>query len=76
MKNKPDNRKDNVDRIQKNIDHTIRNMELADEMIEKTQDKKMKKELMDKNERRERALDGMRHEIKDEASDRAKGYKE
>ena len=35
MKNKPDDRRDNVDKIQKNIDMTIHNMELADELIEK-----------------------------------------
>ncbi|MDD5016910.1 MAG: small acid-soluble spore protein Tlp [Eubacteriales bacterium] len=68
MKNKPDDRRNNMERIQRNIDKTIYNMELADEMISKTTDKKMKKTLTEKNERRRRALDGMRHEIKDEAA--------
>ena len=67
MKNKRDDRRNNVDRIQKNIDMTIHNIELAEEMIEKTSDKKMKKTLSDKNIRRRKALDGMRHEIRDEA---------
>ncbi len=67
MKNNPDDRRDNVEKIQKNIDRTIRNMELADEMISKTSDPKAKKDLSEKNERREQALRGMRHEIKDEA---------
>ena len=75
MKSKPDNRKDNVERIQKNIDMTIHNMELAEEMIAKTDDKKMAKNLMEKNDRRRDALDGLRHEIKDEADDRENGYK-
>lgn len=77
MKNKPkpDDRRDNVEKIQKNIDMTIRNMELADEMIAKTDDEKTKKELMEKNERRRHALDGMRKEIRDEAIDRKNGYK-
>jgi small acid-soluble spore protein (thioredoxin-like protein) len=35
----------------------------------------MKKVLMDKNDRRRDALNGMRKEIKDEAIDRKKGYK-
>ena len=50
MKNKPkpDDRRDNVERIQKNIDMTIHNMELADDMIAKTDDEKTKKELMEK----------------------------
>ena len=36
MKNKPDDRRDNVDKIQYNITKTIQNCELADEMIAKT----------------------------------------
>lgn len=68
----PDNRKDNVERIQRNIDMTIRNMEAADEMIAHTPDEKMKKTLAEKNERRRRALDGMRNEIRDEAGARKK----
>ena len=75
MKNKPDNRKDNVDRIQYNIDKTILNCELADEMIAKTDDLKMKEALKEKNERREEALRGMREEIRDEALDKENGYK-
>lgn len=67
MKNKPDDRRDNVDKIQKNIDMTIQNMELADELILRTSDPKAKKDLCDKNARREQALNGLRHEIKDEA---------
>jgi small acid-soluble spore protein (thioredoxin-like protein) len=74
MKNKPDDRKDNVENIQKNINWTLHNMELADEMIAKTSDEKTKKDLSEKNKRRERALDGMRHEIRDEAKDRENGY--
>lgn len=68
MKNKPDNREDNVDKIQRNIDMTMHNMELADEMIDKTSNKKTKEELSDKNIRRNHALEGMRHEIQDEAN--------
>lgn len=75
MKNKPDDRTDNVDRIQYNIDKTILNCELADEMIEKTDDPKMKETLEEKNERRESALNNMRKEIRDEAIDKQNGYK-
>lgn len=67
MKPNPDNRADNVDRIQHNIDMTIKNIHRANDMIEKTSDQKAKETLKDKNERRMDALDGMRHEIKDEA---------
>ncbi len=71
-KPKPDDRSDNVDKIQFNINHTIRNMEAADELIEKTDDIKMKKDLEEKNDRRRTALNGMRDEIRDEARNQKK----
>lgn len=71
-KPKPDDRSDNVERIQRNIDHTIRNIEASEELISETDDEKAKKDLKAKNERRERALEGMRREIKDEAEHRGK----
>jgi small acid-soluble spore protein (thioredoxin-like protein) len=66
-KPKPDDRSDNVERIQANINHTIRNMEAAEEMIEKTDDRKMARTLEEKNDRRRDALEGFRAEIRDEA---------
>lgn len=63
----PDDRSDNVERLQKNINTTIRNMEAADEMIAETPDAKMKQTLKEKNERRRDALSGFRQEIGDEA---------
>jgi len=64
---KPDDRSDNVKKIKRNIDMTIHNMEMADELIKETDNPKTKQELKEKNERRRDALSGMRHEIKDEA---------
>jgi len=75
MKNKPDDRRDNVDKIQYNISNTIENIHRADEMIEKTDDENTKEALSEKNQRREAALDAMREEIKDEAMDKQNGYK-
>ncbi|WMJ79342.1 small acid-soluble spore protein Tlp [Clostridium sp. MB40-C1] len=77
MRNKPnpDDRKDNVDKIQYNISKTIQNCELADEMIAETSDEKMKKTLKEKNVRRKEALNGMRREIEDEARDKKNGYR-
>lgn len=74
MKHNPDDRSDNVERIQHNINHTIKNMELAEEIIASTDDSKTKEALEEKNERREEALSRMRVEIRDEAVDREKGY--
>lgn len=74
MKHNPDDRRDNVEGIQFNIDHTIQNIDLAEEIIAKTDDPKTKQALQQKNERREEALDSMRVEIRDEATDREQGY--
>ena len=76
MKPNLDDRKDNVERIQKNIDMTIHNIEAAEDMMAQTSNDETKKNLQSKNERRRQALDGMRREIKDEAEDREKGYRE
>ncbi|NLO47124.1 MAG: small acid-soluble spore protein Tlp [Clostridiales bacterium] len=67
MKRNPDDRRDNVDKIQRNIDSTMQNIRRTEEMLNNTSDDKMRKDLIDKNERREAAIDGLRHEIKDEA---------
>lgn len=75
MKPKPDDRRDNVERIQENINHTIENIHRAEEMIEKTSDPKTKEILKKKNKRREEALEGMRSEIREEAIARENGYK-
>lgn len=75
MKAKPDDRSDNVENIQKNINHTIENMRKADEVIEETSDNAMRQNLEEKNGRREQALKGMRSEIRDEANAQKYGYK-
>lgn len=72
MKPKPDDRRDNVKKIQRNINRTIQNMEAADEMIAKTDDPKMRQALAEKNERRGAGLDNMRREIRDEAEHQKK----
>jgi small acid-soluble spore protein (thioredoxin-like protein) len=72
VKSKPDDRRDNVKKIQRNINRTIQNMEAADDMIARTDDPKMKQALAEKNERRRAGLDGMRAEIRDEAEHQKK----
>lgn len=75
MRNKPDDRRNNVHRIQCNISNTIKNIHLADEMIEKTDDENTKRELSAKNDRRQEALKGLRKEIRDEAINQEINYK-
>lgn len=72
----PDDRSDNVEQIQKNINHTIQNIELAEEMIAETDDDKVRRDLTQKNKRRQDALEGFRKEIKDEAAARDNDYRE
>lgn len=74
-KPKPDDRRDNVDKIQCNIDHNIQNIRLAEDMIEETDDEKMKQTLEEKNDRRRASLESLKSEIKDEAIDKQNGYK-
>ena len=70
MKNKPDYRSDNVDKIQTNISMTIDSIERADKMISQISDGKAKDDLYKKNTRRNQAIEGLRNEIKDEAKHR------
>lgn len=67
MKRNPDNRDDNVEHLQNTIDGTVRNIRKAKEAIRATSNDKTREELIAKNERRAEALNGLRHEIKDEA---------
>ena len=75
MKNKPDDRSDNVDKIQEHISNTIENYNRTEEAIEMTEEEETIKTLEEKNNRRQEALNGMKVEIKDEATDKKKGYK-
>jgi small acid-soluble spore protein (thioredoxin-like protein) len=70
MKPNPDNRADNVQNIQSNINHTIQNIRETEDRIADSDDPQEKEQLSDKNARREQALDGLRHEIRDEAAHR------
>jgi len=74
-KHKPDDRSDNVERIQETIDNTVKNMRKAEDMMALMEDgSKSKKDLKEKNERRAMSLEAMRREIREEALDRERGY--
>ncbi|MDB8791439.1 small acid-soluble spore protein Tlp [Romboutsia sp. 1001216sp1] len=68
MKPNPDDRRDNVEKIQCNINHTLKNIRLANEMIEKVDNPEERRKLEEKNKRREESLNNMRSEIKEEAN--------
>jgi small acid-soluble spore protein (thioredoxin-like protein) len=66
-KPKPDDRSDNVEKLQSMIQHTIQNMEEAEESLEFANDDTHRAQIEAKNERRRESIDAMRAEVKDEA---------
>lgn len=62
----PDLNGDKVDKIKYHMENTIKNMDLAEEKINATDDEKIKRTLMDENKRREDALINMREEVIEE----------
>lgn len=70
---KPDNREDNVPRIQRAISNTIRNMREAEDYLDEHADEigdEERRRIEAKNERRREAIEGLRDEIRDEAAHR------
>lgn len=75
-KPKPDDRRNNVKKIQEDIDNTYHNISEAEKTLAVTDSKETKEEIKAKNERREEAIEGMRKEIRDEVSHaKLEGYK-
>ncbi|KRG12071.1 small acid-soluble spore protein Tlp [Virgibacillus soli] len=64
---KPDDRSDNVEKLQEMIHNTIDNMEEAEETMEFS-DGEQRENISRKNEKRRQSLEGMREELKDEAA--------
>ena len=65
----PDDRSDNVDKLQEMIANTQENMRQAEDTLRAHSHEMNAKDRADinaKNERRERAIDGFREEIQDE----------
>lgn len=65
-KPKPDDRSDNVEKLQEMIVNTIENMEEAESTLEFSSSE-ARAQVEEKNERRRESLDAMREEVKDEA---------
>lgn len=64
----PDDRSDNVEKLQGMVQHTIENMEKAEESMAFTDSEEQLQQIEAKNERRRESLDAFRSEIKDEAN--------
>ncbi|MFD2682309.1 small acid-soluble spore protein Tlp [Bacillus seohaeanensis] len=63
----PDDRSDNVEKLQSMVHHTIENMERAEESMAYTDSEEQLQSIQAKNERRRESIDSFRSEIKDEA---------
>ncbi|MCP3025973.1 small acid-soluble spore protein Tlp [Halobacillus sp. A5] len=66
QKPNPDNREDNVERLQEAVQNTIENIEASHETMNMA-DGKDREQIENKNKKREQALEAMRKEISDEA---------
>lgn len=67
---KPDNRADNEEHLQEHIDHTIANLEEAEDYLDEHADEISADEqnvIEAKNERRKESIEGFIEEKKDEA---------
>ena len=70
---KPDDRSDNVEKLQDMVQNTIENIEQAHETMQFA-DGEERARIEAKNARREESIQAMRNEIKDEAAARENGY--
>ncbi|MBP3041295.1 small acid-soluble spore protein Tlp [Bacillaceae bacterium Marseille-Q3522] len=74
---KPDDRSDNAERIENTIGHTLQNINEARDYVKahsEEMSEKEKQQIEEKNQRRERSIDGLRNEIKDEAGGRQEDF--
>lgn len=68
---KPDDRSDNVDKLQEAVQNTVENFHEAKEYLDEHADEISGEEssrIREKNENRKHSIRGMREEIKDEAN--------
>ncbi|WHY64587.1 MULTISPECIES: small acid-soluble spore protein Tlp [Bacillaceae] len=64
----PDDRSDNVEKLQAMIQNTENNIEAAEESLALTDSETQRQEIEAKNERRRESIESFRSEIKDEAN--------
>ncbi|QQZ11255.1 small acid-soluble spore protein Tlp [Heyndrickxia vini] len=65
-KPKPDDRSDNVEKLQNMIDNTLENIEKAEETASLSSNEE-RANIEAKNERRRESIEAMRSEVKDES---------
>ncbi|MRX70715.1 small acid-soluble spore protein Tlp [Bacillus lacus] len=70
---KPDDRSDNVEKLQDMVQNTIENIEESHETLQFASAEE-REQIQSKNRRREESIQSMRNEIRDEAAARENGY--
>jgi small acid-soluble spore protein (thioredoxin-like protein) len=70
----PDDRSNNVERLQSMVQNTIENIEEAQDTLQFASSEERER-IEAKNLRREESINAMREEIKDEAQARENGYR-
>ncbi|EME75664.1 small acid-soluble spore protein Tlp [Bacillus sonorensis] len=73
MKHNPDDRSDNVEKLQDMVQNTIENIEESEEQLSFASNEEQR-QIREKNERRNESIEAMRSEIQDEAQARKQGY--
>ncbi|AKI92259.1 small acid-soluble spore protein Tlp [Bacillus subtilis] len=70
----PDDRSDNVEKLQDMVQNTIENIEEAEASMEFASGED-KQRIKEKNTRREQSIEAFRNEIQDESAARQNGYR-
>ncbi|MGC4378448.1 small acid-soluble spore protein Tlp [Fictibacillus sp. Mic-4] len=63
---KPDDRSNNVERLQQMVENTKENIEAANESLENTMSAEQQEQIREKNKRREESIQSFQNEIEDE----------
>ncbi|MCE4050169.1 MULTISPECIES: small acid-soluble spore protein Tlp [Bacillaceae] len=69
----PDNRADNVEKLQDMIENTLDNIDKSEETMAFASSEE-RANIEAKNKRREESINAFREEVKDEAANRENGY--
>ncbi|PLT29343.1 small acid-soluble spore protein Tlp [Peribacillus deserti] len=70
---KPDDRSDNVEKLQEMIQNTIVRIERAEASMAFSNEEEQQN-IIEKNKKRENSIESMRTEVKEEAAARKNGY--
>ncbi|MBV6685114.1 small acid-soluble spore protein Tlp [Rossellomorea sp. RS05] len=67
MNHRPDDRRDNAQKLQSMVQNTLENIDKAEESMAFTDSEEQLESIRQKNERRKESIESFRQEIKDES---------